>query len=82
MSLSSGGAIPEVPATAVSSASAKSTPIKSREPKKTKFADGVATDSVARRLSGHLDAAADPHEKHPLSNSVDATAHVPCYILR
>jgi hypothetical protein len=42
----------------------------------------VATDSVARRLSGHLDAAADPHEKHPLSNSVDATAHVPCYILR
>ena len=73
-SLTSRGSVPEVPSTA----SAKSTPIKSPQQKKTKVADGQIRDDVARRLSGPLDAAADPHQKDPLSISMDATAHVPC----
>ena len=60
----------------VMSASAKSTPIKSPQTKKTKLAPGVVEDSVVRRLSGPLDAAADT-----ASNSMDATAQVPCLIL-
>ena len=72
--LTSRGKVPEVS----SSISAKSTPIKSPESKKTKVANDVVDAGVVRRLSGPLDAAAEPHQRDTPLGSMDATSHVPC----